>query len=129
MYRHPSNGMIWVVGHFDDIIYIMNPDNMSIEDSLEVGASPHIVRFVKSPLGVKESMKYQSLSAFPNPAHELVTVQLLQGNAEWTLTDMQGRMVNSGSEISSEFQLDLSDLDAGMYIISSGDQVQRIVVR
>jgi len=129
MYRHPSNGKIWVVGHFDDIIYIMNPDDMSIEDSLEVGASPHIVRFVKSPLGVKESIETQSLLVFPNPAQDHVTVQLLQGTEDSTLTDMQGRMVNSGSETTAEFQLDLSDLDAGMYLISSGDQVQRIVVR
>jgi len=78
---------------------------------------------------VKESIETQSLLVFPNPAQDHVTVQLLQGTEDWTLTDMQVRMVNSGSETTAEFQLDLSDLDAGMYLISSGDQVQRIVVR
>ncbi|MDC1222179.1 T9SS type A sorting domain-containing protein [Salibacteraceae bacterium] len=129
MYRHPVDGKIWIVGHFDDIIYIMNPDDMSIEDSVEVGSSPHIVAFVKSPLGSPALGSNNSISVFPNPASNVVVVSLLEQNSTWELLDLRGTKVKTGFSTTSSFQINLEGMSSGVYFLNSGDQVQKIVVQ
>ena len=68
-----------------------------------------------------------SLNVYPNPADEFLFVEYYR-KAPFKILDLNGRIVKEG-EVNGSTLLDLSDLDAGMYFLSAGGQVGKVVVR
>lgn len=71
-------------------------------------------------LGERETLADEpvQVAVYPNPAKDLVNIQINQAQFGVTLYDMTGRQVLSTS---NEFQLDLSNLNAGIYLIDIRD--------
>ena len=87
--------------------------------------------------GEELSAGFYIASISPNPAHSMLTVDLMQGyvgNVEVSLYDVTGRRVLSGSHDASSGRVDLllSELPSGVYIVrvSSGviSQTRNIVI-
>jgi hypothetical protein len=72
------------------------------------------------------------LQAYPNPAHEVVSVRVLSPvpTAPLQVFDAMGRLVrtNQLSPVSSETSLSLEGLPAGLYILRCGALSQRLTV-
>ena len=126
IYRHPSSGKMWVVGHFDDIIYIVNPSDLSIEDSIEVGSSPHIVVFMNTPTGIAEPMLSKA-SCYPNPTQNSFQMEGMETGDSWIIQDVLGRTVSSGKALHSNETIDISKLNKGTYMVSTKTSVGKIV--
>ena len=69
------------------------------------------------PLGMSED-NMTSLSVFPNPATDFVTVEA-EGLQSVIVLDEKGRMLKSVPANGNTLQLDLTDLKAGLYFISA----------
>ena len=68
-----------------------------------------------------------NLSVYPNPAADFVTVSGVNANTTATLYDMRGSVVSKFRTQNSEFQMDLSGLTSGIYMLRVADSVVKIV--
>ncbi|MCZ2130150.1 MAG: BspA family leucine-rich repeat surface protein [Bacteroidia bacterium] len=75
---------------------------------------------------------FQSTSAhpttiYPNPTQGKLTINALQGD-EYVITDLYGRVVAQGVLASDIVEINLADLNKGMYFVKVGEITQRIVL-
>lgn len=85
--------------------------------------------------GVEEPMQNSTLTFFPNPATEYISVSGLITNENYsaTLTDLAGRIVSNQAITSNDNRVDLTGLARGVYVLTiyDGDRscagVQKIV--
>lgn len=106
-----------------------NPDSVVI--GKKVGNSfqnrSEVYFFSYEPTGVQEPaarLQDVSLSVYPNPATEEVTVQLPYGiSGELNVYDNVGRLIRRYNHVQHDMKLDVSRLPAGMYLVqySGGD--------
>lgn len=70
---------------------------------------------------------------YPNPAHEMLNVELLMMNdvTEISLFDVTGRMVKEArfENQATALQIDISNLENGVYFIRSGNFSRKIIVQ
>ena len=73
---------------------------------------------VGTTLGISEN-KLLSFKMFPNPASDLVNIQLPTGSdkAEVSIFDYTGRLMKSKTITSNDSKLDVNNLSNGMYLI------------
>ncbi len=71
------------------------------------------------PLAVQELQKEVALSFFPNPAENQVqiTIQGLDNAADFNVTDVQGRIMESRKVKNGQFYLDCTRYPSGLYMI------------
>ena len=57
---------------------------------------------------------------YPNPAKDMVNVTLNEDseNISWTLINMHGQVVKKMNEVSGSFEIDLNDVDKGIYFLN-----------
>jgi hypothetical protein len=90
--------------------------------------------------GIEENLVPSAFSVFPNPANDLITIQLnnLNGNnLQIKIIDVLGQTVIEKKEetISGSFekQIDVSNLNAGVYMIMirAGEKefVQKVIIQ
>jgi hypothetical protein len=89
-----------------------------------------------NPASTNSAKTLPSILVYPNPSTGIFNISGFgNGRMEWEVCDMSGRKVASGVEanISSDRQLDLRDLPAGLYQVKvttqSGPVVKRISVQ
>ena len=71
-----------------------------------------------STTGIFEA-KQISASIFPNPADNILTVQLAElTDAAITLTDIEGKVVMQKSVLQNQFQMDISSLPQATYLLN-----------
>jgi hypothetical protein len=118
------NGLLYI-GETDYInsgkIFIYDLNGV-LQGSFNVGVSPgNIALDIRTTTGINADSYRNAISCYPNPAHNEVIV--LDGthssNAAYVLTDMTGREVSRLSAAASRFTIDISSLDAGIYILKS----------
>jgi len=66
---------------------------------------------------VKEKIFSEQINLYPNPVKDFVTINGINGNANVTIIDLQGKIVFS-KEISSDSQINVSAFDEGIYIVN-----------
>ncbi len=75
--------------------------------------------------GIAEPIKQFEMRVYPNPASTLLFVQGLE-NFEYKIYDRIGKLVLSG--IAAETAVNISTLEAGMYLLKTDNGVSRFVV-
>ena len=83
-----------------------------------------------SGIGIDENVLDQAISVSPNPTNGLITIQFEGLNSELTISllDLNGRILETKTA-TSLIELDLSDFDAGVYLIACEYDGQQIVKR
>lgn len=90
------------------------------------GATGTVRQGVQQPyeiltVGINETALNISLSIFPNPTTEYLTLQVKNYNNEklsYQLFDIQGKLLGSKVITTSKTQINLSDLSTGTYLIN-----------
>ena len=94
-------------------VHIFDSNNNELTN-FNVGISPGTIVFDVRPLSVGINELTKSISVYPNPANEIVTISNTYG-AEVSILDLSGKtLINS---ISNE--INISNLSAGTYFVSS----------
>jgi spore coat protein U-like protein len=81
-------------------------------------------------VGIKETTLNISLTAFPNPTTEKLTLQISDFNnekLEYQLYDMQGKMLNSGQVTAQQTLINTSSLSPAIYFINVVNQKNKQV--
>jgi hypothetical protein len=113
------------VASFIDITDTMR---LIVQASDQSGNQGHIVEagfdnfFVTEVSGAEEVILQNELKIYPNPAGDFLEIRLsneaLQHALPYQILDNVGRVVRSSVTSFHAFQMDLSDLHAGMYFLN-----------
>jgi hypothetical protein len=72
-----------------------------------------------SEVGTNDLSGTPSFSVYPNPTADFITLEFsLALSMELTISDAQGKIVLTTSNVRSMQQFDLHDLDAGVYLVT-----------
>ncbi|MDA3893511.1 MAG: carbohydrate-binding protein [Salinivirgaceae bacterium] len=80
-------------------------------------------------VAISDNLEQQKISMYPNPANNMLTVNvgILTGKSQLSIYSISGALVLSREISSSETTLDISGLDAGMYIVKAGEFAKRLI--
>ena len=78
-------------------------------------------------VGVDENSKHGSITGYPNPTSGKVKIAGISANEQFTLTDIQGRIVMTRIFKGLETQIDLENMEAGIYFLRAGSAKTMIV--
>jgi hypothetical protein len=87
------------------------------------------------PVGVEEHILESSLNVYPNPASDLINIQLDQKNnlpTEIRIIDLNGKQVLSESSVRlghAAYQLNVSELKAGTYVLELRSETELVTRR
>ncbi len=76
-------------------------------------------------LGIKETELNISLTAFPNPTTENITLQISNYNNErlvYQLFDMQGKQISNGQIVAQQTQINMTILPVATYVVNVVNQ-------
>ena len=93
---------------------------LDIQMTIPCNCNTALVTFWVTPLDITETPenKILNISIFPNPATDFVTIEA-DDLQEVTLMDMTGKTLSSMAAEGRSIRLDVSDLRAGVYLISA----------
>lgn len=96
------------------VVYTTNTDNSG---SVAQGVQHAYEIFT---LGIKEAEPNISLSAFPNPTIDELTLKISDYNNEklsYQLYNMQGKMLNNGQIVAEQTQINMNGLSRATYVV------------
>ena len=76
-------------------------------------------------------LKKNSITAYPNPASDFIILKNESGNqdAHFLITDISGREIVSGKIADEKNRIDLSDYERGIYILKTGTEQVKIILK
>ena len=86
--------------------------------------------YIFSTLGIEETALNISLTAFPNPTTENITLQISDYNNEkllYQLFDIQGKQLSNGQIVAQQTQLNMNSLPAATYFVNVVNQENKKV--
>lgn len=138
-----SNGETWnkvdVVGSNSTLVYTQNFSYSAVDTTIYVNTTGLNWVFVRaeqadgdylwsapvflSPSSSVENFNKENyqVNIFPNPAHSVVNVHLINDNFSeiyFTLEDISGKIVLSGNSSDEDFKIDISGIELGIYFVS-----------
>jgi len=72
--------------------------------------------------GVEGSTEVVEISIVPNPAADLFAIRGITGNTNYTIMDLTGRVVFSGTTVDNS-SIDVSGLKQGVYLVKAQDEL------
>ena len=72
---------------------------------------------------------YSLIRNYPNPTENKLTISIenIDGDVSFIITDLSGKVVNTGSTKQQETVVDLSSVQNGIYLLKVGNTTTRIV--
>lgn len=85
---------------------------------------------LSGPTGLAKITSSINFNVYPNPAIEYINIQSnLIGNEQFQLYNLQGKLLKSITSESGMARFDLSDLNAGIYLIRSSNSVGAVKIQ
>lgn len=110
--------------------FVLGVTNQDIDASNEIWRffSKYDIHGLINSTSVNDDVLAKTVSAFPNPAtDEMTIVWPGVGSTDYTLSALTGQLVQKGSLSSGKNELDLSTVATGIYMMTIGQQVIKIV--
>lgn len=113
----------WRTEYIDITSYATNDVLVKFESYNKKGNNLYIdniwVYEGNEPVGVNETVTANQVSIYPNPANEVITVNISDESlSRIEIYDITGKLVLSQTTIQEETTIDLKDLNSGMYLIN-----------
>lgn len=129
MVEKPGSDELWVVYHYDGKVGILNKTaNLAAMDSIVVGTNPKVVVFAAGSTSVAQTTENKIWSVYPNPGNGLYYVVAKADKIQYTVTDITGRKVVSGT-VSKGQPVDITNTQPGIYYLRlTADSMEQIFV-
>ena len=102
--------------------------NLQTED----GCDSIVTLILQVTAGIDEIQAERIISIYPNPAHEVVTLDIgrltLDKNDDITIVNNSGQVVYKSKIQSPRFNINVSDFEAGVYYINVGKHTQPLII-
>jgi D-alanyl-D-alanine carboxypeptidase len=82
---------------------------------------------VSFPTGIVENNSSEKFSVYPNPASYDINISGLPINSEIRISDLTGKLLLTQKTLNTLTKIDIQQLQQGIYILSSGLAVKKIV--
>lgn len=110
--------------------FVLGVTNQDIDASAEIWRffSKYDIHGLINTTSVADNVSVKTVSVFPNPATDAMTI--VWPGAEitnYTLSSLTGQLVQKGNVSSGRNKIDLATIAPGMYIMTIGQQVIKIV--
>lgn len=76
-----------------------------------------------------ETVTEQNVNVFPNPATDIINIELGESTSDIMIYNSLGQVVRHLVGMTGNVQMNIADLNAGMYFISVGDKVEKVIKR
>ncbi|MCQ2309505.1 MAG: C25 family cysteine peptidase [Bacteroidales bacterium] len=76
-----------------------------------------------------ETVTEQNVNVYPNPAADVINIELGENMSDIVIYNNIGQMVRNLAGMSGTVQVNVSDLNAGMYFVTINNKVEKIVKR
>ncbi|MFT3793346.1 T9SS type A sorting domain-containing protein [Flavobacterium sp.] len=121
-----DSGDVFFTGNFNSTS--ISFDAVTLAGSSNPGVDGFLMKAHDSALAAA-SFDRASTGLFPNPAaHQLYVKNLdLEKNTKYQIIDMQSRIVQSGMLLDNNTGLDISELNAGFYVLSIGGSAWKFI--
>ena len=116
------NGQTVTVSITNDGVFINNAQ-VTVADITTDNGVVHVIDTVLLPeTSSTDELEeaFARINLFPNPAYDFITVDLNgfdASNAVFRVCDMQGRILKTIKDANNRFDINISDLDGGMYFM------------
>lgn len=78
---------------------------------------------------VKEVVEKQNVMVYPNPANDVLNIDLGDEVSDVDIFNSLGQMVRRYENISGEMQINVEDLKSGMYFVKIGTEITKVIKR
>lgn len=113
----------WGVSTSDVPLIVLNEGDSLIDRQFEINSE--LLRMI-APAGISSETNDSGISLFPNPAQNILHLQLSEGLIDLVeIHDLNGRLLKSYSAKSNRESLDISHLVAGAYLIHVNSTANR----
>jgi hypothetical protein len=106
------------LGLLDD--FRMYPAALSADEALAL--------FELEPSSIGGENTVASFKVYPNPASEYIRIKSITPDSDLSIFNTVGQMVLMKQNVQNGSMIDISDLQSGMYLIQSGETVQKLMV-
>lgn len=120
------DGGVWTDFDEDDGLAGPNVSQLAIDsqDDVWVVTSTGVTKISNVPLGIQD-ISVSNFNIFPNPSNGMI--QISNAEDEVLISNLSGQVVYN-SEIAPTF-INLTYLDAGMYLVKCGGSVEKLLIR
>ena len=78
---------------------------------------------------IETVVEKQNVSVYPNPANDVLNIELGDNQSDVVIYNSLGQVVRRYENVSGDMQINVEDLNAGMYFVKVGDNVEKVVKR
>jgi hypothetical protein len=102
----------------------------AVLNNATVGSIAYVdnINFVSGSTGINDFSINNSVSIYPNPSTEVISIVGLPYNYELSLTDLTGKIVAKVFTQNAIHQIDISDLQNGIYMLTGKGLSKKILV-
>jgi hypothetical protein len=100
--------------------------NFAVYDSLCLSV---VQRVIKVNLNTAVSSESKILNLYPNPFKDKINIMVDDSNVIWSVVDITGKTIFETTNHNNSFELDLSFLDNGIYILYSNKYLPSKIVK
>lgn len=114
-------------GNNQGLIYNLNGDSTGV---FPVGFSPEVLGILQTSIAMQNSSVDNDnfdIQIFPNPVSDLLNVNSSEHIDRLEILDLNGRIIAQFSTMNKEVQINVSALPKGIYLLRTGDKVQKFV--
>jgi hypothetical protein len=107
------------IGLLDD--FRMYPAALSADEVTEL--------FELEPTSVKGIGSVSSFAVYPNPASDFIRVKSITPERDLSIFNSIGQVVLTERDVQNGTMIDVSDLTTGLYMVKSGEEIQKLIVK
>ena len=78
---------------------------------------------------VGEVIENKSVTVYPNPANEVLNIELGDSQSDVMIYNSLGQVVRCYENMSGDMQINVADLNAGMYFVKANGEITKVVKR
>lgn len=83
--------------------------------------SSYLGNYLGLSSGINEIKNKPGISSYPNPANNSITIETVIVPADYYITNIFGELVKKGTLLNDMSEINISDLNDGMYFLTVGD--------
>lgn len=103
-------------------------EGTTVTDTMDWGETEDYTINIANPSGIDEATIQSSISLYPNPASDMITLQMADHTDTYTYTviNMLGQVMDKGTIMGTRQSVNISSLAEGIYLVKISSPIARV---